>query len=222
MMSAERARQLRRWHREADRELRRALPRRMYYLGLELLIPTDVFTPSTSGSFHRMVGAEVRREDRVLDVGTGSGISAILAARTSRDVMAVDINPEAVAAARANAGLNAVADRIRFEVSDLFDAVEGRYDLITFNPPYRWFKARDWLERSTTDENYQALTRFMTEVRDHLRPGGRILLNFGTTGDIDYLHRLIAESSFQTETVAIDQLSTPDMTATYYVFRLRP
>ena len=107
-------------------------------------------------------------------------------------------------------------------MSDLFDAVDGRFDLITFNPPYRWFKARDWLEQSTTDENYGTLTRFMTEVRDHLRPGGRILLSFATTGDIDYLHRLIAESAFQTETVATDEVTTADMTATYYVFRLRP
>lgn len=39
----------------------------------------------------------------------------------------------------------------------------------------------------TADENYQGLTRFMAQAKHRLRPGGRILLNFGTSGDIDYL-----------------------------------
>ena len=44
------------------------------------------------------------------------------------------------------------------------------------------------LERGTADENYRTLTTFFDPGRDRLEPGGRILLSFGTTGDIDYLH----------------------------------
>jgi release factor glutamine methyltransferase len=220
MMSPERARRLRRWHLTSDRELRAGLPRRMFYLGLELLIPKDVFSPGGHGNFHPTVRDEVKPSDRVLDMGTGSGIVAILAAARSADVVAVDINPKAVEAARANAALNGVADRITFAVSDVFDAVEGDFDLIVFDPPFRWFKARDLLELSHTDENYRALTRFMREARQRLRPGGRILLNFGTSGDIDYLYHLIEEAGLNKDVLATDELATEDLTVTYYVFRL--
>ena len=220
MMSAERARRLRRWHLESDKELREGLPRRMFYLGLELLVPEDVFAPSGGGHFHPSVRNEVKTSDRVLDMGTGSGIVAILAAARSSDVVAVDVNPKAVAAARTNAILNGVADRITFNVSDVFDAVDGDFDLIIFDPPFRWFKARDLLELSHTDENYQALTRFMDEVRQRLRPGGRILLNFGSSGDIEYLYHLIDKAHFEKQVLATDELVTDDLTVTYYVFRL--
>lgn len=220
MMSAERAKQLRRWHLESHRELRDGLPRRMFYLGIELAIPEDVFWPGTWGQFFPLVRDEVKPSDRVLDMGTGSGIVAILAAQRSSDVVAVDINPRAVEAARENAVRNGVADRITFAVSDVFGAVEGSFDLIVFDPPFRWFKARDLLELSTADENYRALTRFMNEVRDRLRPGGRLLMNFGSSGDIDYLNHLIEEGGFKKETLFSKALEAEDLTVTYYVFRL--
>lgn len=220
MMPAERARRLRRWHVEHDRELREGLPRRMFYLGIELLIPEDVFAPGAYGAFHPLVRDEVRPSDRVLDMGTGSGIDAILAAQRSSDVVAVDLNPKAVEAGRANAVLNRVADRITFKQSDVFEAVEGDFDLIIFDPPFRWFKARDLLELSTADENYQALTRFMRDVRDYLRPGGRILLNFGSSGDVDYLNHLIDNAGFKKETLYSSDVEADDLTVTYYVFRL--
>lgn len=222
MMSPARVKRLRRWHVESDQQLREGLPRRMFYLGLELVIPPEVFTPSTGGSFHGIVRQEATPGDRVLDMGTGSGISAILAGRQSATVVAVDINPKAVDAARANAVRNAVADRISVVESDLFQAVEGSFDLIIFNPPYRWFTPRDLLEMSTADENYRTLTRFMQEVRAYLRPGGRIILNFATSGDIDYLHHLIDRASLKKDVLATDEVVTEDLTVTYYVFRLTP
>ena len=222
MMSEARAKRLRKWHDEGNRDMRESLPRRMFYLGVELRIPKDVFLPSGGGSFHQLVRDEVKPTDRVLDMGTGSGISAILAAKTASDVVAVDVNPKAVEAAAANAALNGVADRISFHPSDVFDAVEGRFDLIIIDPPFRWFKARDLLELGTADENYRALTRFMMEARDHLRPGGRIVLHFGTSGDIDYLYHLIDLAGFAKETLATEQLTRDDLAVTYYVFRLTP
>jgi release factor glutamine methyltransferase len=220
MMSAKRAERLRRWHLEADRDLREGLPRRMLFLGLDIRIPLDVFAPSGSGRFHELVRDEVKPSDRVLDMGTGSGINALLAALTSSDVVAVDINPKAVEATAGNAARNGVADRITVAVSDLFDAVEGSFDVIAFNPPFRWFKARDLFELSTADEGYRALTSFMQQVRTRLRPGGRIILNFGTSGDIDYLYHLIERSGLRTEVLATEDVLAGDLVVTYYVFRL--
>ena len=152
MMSAKRAQRLRRWHVEADRDLREGLPRRMLFLGLDIRIPLEVFAPSGSGRFHELVRDEVKPPDRVLDMGAGCGINALLAALTSSEVIAVDINPKAVEATAENAVRNGLADRIQVAVSDVFDGVDGRFDVIAFNPPFRWFKARDLFELSTADE----------------------------------------------------------------------
>ena len=219
-MPPERARRLRKWHDDAYREMHDSLPRRIFHLGLELRVPEDVFPPAGDGSFHRLIRDEVRPSDRVLDMGTGSGIGALLAASRSSDVVAVDINPKAVAAAAANAVRNGVADRIRFLESDVFAAVDGRFDLILFDPPFRWFKARDLLELGTADENYRALTTFMTNAVSYLRPGGRILLHFGTSGDIDYLYQLIDTAAFKKEVLATEELTRERLSVTYYVFRL--
>ncbi|MEU4802706.1 50S ribosomal protein L11 methyltransferase [Actinosynnema sp. NPDC023587] len=70
--------------------------------------------------------AEVRDGDPVLDTGTGSGANAVLAAGRAREVLAVDINPEALTP-RDNAPRNDVTDRVVMRHSDVFD--EGRRNL---------------------------------------------------------------------------------------------
>ena len=76
---------------------------------------------------------------RVLDLCTGSGCLAILAALAfpRAKVDAVDLSPDALAVARRNVGDYGLQDRIELVRSDLFQALEGRtYDLIVSNPPY--------------------------------------------------------------------------------------
>jgi release factor glutamine methyltransferase len=220
MMSPERARSLRRWHDVAYENLRASLPTRISLLGLDLYVTEDVFAPSHGGGFQEAVVAEVKPTDRVLDMGTGSGVNAILAAAVSSDVLAVDVNPKAVDCAIANADRNGVSSRITFFQSDVFEGVDGAFDLIVFDPPFRWFAPRDLLEVSTADENYRALTKFMREAKDHLRPGGRILLNFGTSGDIDFLHSLVDAAGFRKEIFPYGQATRDGLTVDYYTLRL--
>jgi release factor glutamine methyltransferase len=164
--------------------------------------------------------AEARSTDRVLDMGTGSGVNAILAAGTSRQVMAVDINPQALAAARANAERNGVADRIDVRYSDVFSAVDGTFDLIIFDPPFRWFAPRDLLEAASADQNYRALTTFFRSARRHLKPGGRMLIFFGTSGDLEYLKRLVAHQGFRAEPIAHQDLVKARVRVEYFTYRL--
>jgi ribosomal protein L11 methyltransferase len=74
--------------------------------------------------------------ERVLDVGTGSGILAVTAARLgAREVIAVDNDPVAVRTALENVTLNRVADRVRVENSDLTAVIasDERFDVIVAN-----------------------------------------------------------------------------------------
>jgi release factor glutamine methyltransferase len=218
-MSAAAAERIRRWHERSYRAAREEAGdgQVFEYLGRTITVPPDV-QPIT-GMAHLLGQAvldEVRVGDRVLDMGTGSGVNAILAATTAESVLAVDISEPAVETARANAAANGVAIEVR--VSDVFSSVDGAFDLIVFDPPFRWFAPHSVLEAATTDEDYGALTRFFAEVDDHLAPGGRILLFFGTSGDLAYVHELSAR--FARETLATGSLERGDVTVEYFTYRL--
>ena len=77
---------------------------------------------------------EDKARGRVLDLGTGSGIQGIVAAKKGCDVTFADIDDEAIACAKENAKANGVSGA--FVKSDMFSSITGRFDTIIFNPPY--------------------------------------------------------------------------------------
>ncbi len=84
-----------------------------------------------------ILGGIVKRSARrrAIDLGTGSGVHAILASDHCHDVVAIDINPRAIEFARFNGALNGI-DNIEFVVGDLLGLVESTCDLMLANPPY--------------------------------------------------------------------------------------
>jgi release factor glutamine methyltransferase len=212
-----------RWHERAYREGLSVgtADQTFEYLGTSIIVPPDVMpiTPM-SHLLGEAVLAEAGRAERVLDMGTGSGVNGILAASRGADVLAVDINPKAVDAARANVHRNGLADRVEVRHSDVFDDVEGVFDLIVFDPPFRWFRPRSLFEVASTDEGYRAMTCFFRQAKDYLAPGGRILVFFGTSGDLGYLRQLIDEEAFTAEIVAHGDVVRDGTQVEYYTFRL--
>jgi release factor glutamine methyltransferase len=153
----------------------------------------------------------------VLDMGTGSGVGAVFAARRARRVLGVDVNPEAVRTARINALLHRVEDRVEVREGDLFGPVGGeRFDRVLFNPPYFRREPRDLLERAffSTD----VVERFATGLRDHLTPGGQCLLLLASSGDERTLLRAFEPYAFSVETVARRDVRVEVLT----LYRLTP
>lgn len=108
--------------------------------------------------------AKRRRFRKPLDLGTGSGVLAIAAAKTwPVTVIAADNDPRSVAVARENMAINRVADRVRVMLSHGFDNPEltrrGPYDLILANILAR------------------PLAALAPEMKRHLAPGGMIVLS---------------------------------------------
>lgn len=111
----------------------------------ELVIASDLAETSVGGAHvpgvqrpsNTLANLTVRRRvARALDLGTGNGIQALLAARHADSVVATDVNPRALGFARFNAALNGV-DTVELREGNFLEPVAGeRFDLIVANPPY--------------------------------------------------------------------------------------
>ena len=131
---------------------------------------------------------------RVLDLGTGSGaiLITLLAERPEATGLGVDLSPDALAVARANALALGVAGRSAWAVGDWFAGVEGRFDLIVSNPPYialdemaglspevRLFEPH--LALTDGADGLSAYRAIAAGAAAHLAPGGRLMVEIGPT-----------------------------------------
>ncbi len=119
---------------------------------------------------------------KVLDMGTGLGILAMAAKSKTHDVTAVDVNEEAVKYAKRK-GINAF-------VSDLFEKVEGKFDVITFNPPYLPREKDEMKEDaqmlSGGKKGNEVIKKFLSQARKHLEENGIILMVYSSlTPDVE-------------------------------------
>lgn len=99
---------------------------------LKLEASTGVFMPSANGLFYAR-SIRIDPGERVIDIGTGSGVLAIAAAKCGARVSATDTDPRAVAAAERNAQINGV--EIDVLSGELFSNYEGPFDVILANLP---------------------------------------------------------------------------------------
>ncbi|TMD93544.1 MAG: methyltransferase [Chloroflexi bacterium] len=120
--------------------------------------------------------ATARSTDRVaLDLGTGCGVQALLAAPHSDTVVAADRNPRAVALATFNAALNAVAS-VECRLGDLLAPVAGeRFDLIVSNPPFVISPDRSYVYRDAEVEGDSICREVVRQGAGHLAEGRRMV-----------------------------------------------
>jgi SAM-dependent methyltransferase len=120
----------------------------------------------------------------VLDLGTGSGIGSIFAARWAARVVATDINPEAARCARINALAHHLENTVETRIGDLFEPVRGeRFDLILFNPPYYRGVPHDFADHALRSPD--AFDRFLLALPEHLTARGRALVVLSPDTDIE-------------------------------------
>jgi methylase of polypeptide subunit release factors len=113
-----------------------------------------------------------RRVARALDIGTGNGVHALLAAGHAEHVIATDVNPRALAFTQISAALNGI-DNVETRLGSLFDPVAGElFDLITCNAPYVISPERRWQYRDAGLPADELSRRVVTEAAAHLADGG--------------------------------------------------
>ncbi|MDJ0638032.1 MAG: peptide chain release factor N(5)-glutamine methyltransferase [Paracoccaceae bacterium] len=131
---------------------------------------------------------------KVLDLGTGSGciVISLLAERPEARGIGTDVSERAVLVAGENAMAAGVADRLVLPLSDWFEDVGGRFDLIVSNPPYIAAdemaglepEVRDHEPRAALTDEGDGLSAYRiiaAKAGDHLTPGGRVLVEIGAS-----------------------------------------
>ncbi len=171
----------------------------------------DVYRPSEDSRL-LLAAVALRRGERFLEVGTGSGFLAVHAARIAR-VVATDANPAAVRLARANA----LGNHVPMEVlaTDLMTGLRGPFDVVAFNPPYLEGPPADRLDRAWQGGGggSEVALRFLADLDRILALRGRAYLLLSraneearAAADARYRVGLVASKKLFFETLDILEL----------------
>jgi release factor glutamine methyltransferase len=175
-----------------------------FYKGIELELRGRIYEPrEDSELLAEVVEAEVkrRRSPALLDIGCGSGIIAIAAAKAGAVVTAVDVDEEAVELTKRNARLNNAAVYCR--LSDLFSNVKGKFDVIAFNAPYL---PEEIVKGENTvwaaGQRLEVIRKTIEQAAGHMKAGGALLLVISSLTGIDEVGKAFADNGFKFEHAA--------------------
>lgn len=141
------------------------------------------FGPDTyrfAQSIERQIDAARQPIRRAVDIGCGSGAGALVIARAcpEAEVLAVDINPKALAFTQVNAQLAGLA-RVHALHSNILSGVDGSFDLIVANPPYMKDSKQRAYRHGGDALGADLSVRIVRESIDRLSDGGVLVLYTG-------------------------------------------
>ena len=185
-----------------------------FYVDERVLIPR----PETEQLVETILTTKTENSQRLLELGTGSGVIATSLAlqQPEWEIVATDISEPALTVAQKNAETHACTEKIKFLSGDLFEPIEAintngntRFDWIVCNPPYVKNTERDTLSPDVRDyepeialfagdDGLVVIRRLIAEAPKHLAPGGKLIFEIGER-QADSVRALIdAESTYCT------------------------
>jgi release factor glutamine methyltransferase len=188
--------------------LNRRTSRTVHAAGFRLAVPATVFHPKlflTSEFFAKFIDTLDLEGKTVADVGTGSGVLALAAARAgSMAVAAIDINPAAVAAAARNSCANGFASRVTALCGDLLSSLppRPRFDVIVSNPPAFPGEPRDIADRAwVAGPGYRDIAPLFQQARQRLKPTGVMYVILSSDSDLPLIGNLARKAGFRARAV---------------------
>ena len=183
-------------------------PKKLFIEGYVFLVDKKVYEPAED-TFLLAENLKVEENEFVLDMGTGCGILAVLAAKKAKKVVAIDINPHAIKCAEKNAKINDMEEKIEFRLGNLFQPVrpDETFGLILFNAPYlpsEPSEERSWIGRAWAGGRggRKVIDRFIMDAPEFLTDDGRILLIQSSLSNINKSIERFSEAKLKSRVVA--------------------
>lgn len=168
-----------------------------WFMGMPFKVDSRVLVPRSPMAELIQSGLQPwlgdRSVHRLLDLCTGSGCIGIAAATVfeEAEVDLADISGDALEVAEQNIGFHELTHRVRTVESDLFDGIEGRYDVILSNPPYvdeedlsdmpEEFRHEPELGLAAGTDGLDIARRILADAAEHLNPGGLLIVEVGNS-----------------------------------------
>jgi release factor glutamine methyltransferase len=177
--------------------------------GFRLTVRPTVFHPRyfiSSERFAEFIGTLDLSGKHVVDIGTGTGILALAAARAgAENVLATDINPNAALSANENARANGLGGSVTGLCTNLLAAVAPRplFDVILSSPPKHAGEPRNLADRGWhAGPQYRDVAALFEQARQRLKTGGRLYVMVSSDTDLDLFSSLIEKAGFRARQVA--------------------
>jgi ribosomal protein L3 glutamine methyltransferase len=167
-----------------------------FHVDERVIVPRSYIGELLARDAQTVTSAEPWRVNRILDLCTGSGCLAVLAALEfpNAAVDAVDISQDALDVARINVADYGLEDRVRLVRSDLFKDLAGeRYDIVLSNPPYVTteavaafppeYRAEPQIAHLGGNDGLDIVRRILKDARAHLNPGGTLVVEVGQANE---------------------------------------
>jgi release factor glutamine methyltransferase len=195
--------------------------------GLVLELHPEVYEPAED-SFQLAEAIDVKPNDRVLEIGTGTGIIALECTRRGADVVCSDVNPFAVELVKCNYSRNKslLTGSLDVRLGDLFTVVgeNEKFDVIIFNPPYLPTKKEDLVSGSgwfdiAVDGGTDGLAlteKFINHLQGYLKKNGRAFFVFSSLSDRSKLENIISNAGFKAK-VIVSRCFDDEQIDIYYI-----
>jgi len=175
------------------------LIKKPYYvkvLGKRIIIMPHVFAPQPD-TILLIRSVKIKKTDRILEPFAGSGTISIFLAQRASNVVATDINPNAIKNIRKNIQLYKLKNKMKAVRANIFPKKESSFNVIVANPPYTDNKAHNMSQRAFWDDQHKTVKSFFNAARKHLEPNGRIYCSWSNFADFGFFEEMVRSSNYK-------------------------
>jgi len=195
----------------------------------DFVVHPAVFNPGPFPStrwFADFVQEYVKDQTDFCEVGCGAGVISCLVALSNPHlkIVSTDINPFAKETTKLNVEKLGLHDRITVTEGDVLDGVDKtqKFDTIFWALPFGFLDPGtkiDLRDMQLFDPGYRATTKFLTEAKNYLKPGGSILLGFSEDlGHVDLLENIARDAGVHFEKIGEKEMKEKE-TITFQIIR---
>jgi len=172
------------------------------FLGQKIIIHKNVFSVDSPFSFSSKITAKRIPENAgiVLDVGTGTGVQAIISAKKgAKKVIAIDIDDNSLENAKENVAFHKLDQIIEVRKSDLFTNIKEneRFDLIISQLPFADVNYKAPVGHFLFDADFKLHERLLKDAKNHLTEKGKIFIPSGDVANEKKLKELIKKYDYK-------------------------